>query len=79
MRPPDDQRHMVPHLKDHSTKSICLQICRVVSSIFPDSEIAKDFRWMEQYQRTFEDLKNYVSSPLLLGKPELVKNYSYIW
>ena len=29
----------------------------------------KDFTWTEEYQKTFDDLKQYLSSPPLLTKP----------
>ena len=31
----------------------------------------KDFTWMEEYQKAFDDLKQYLGSPPLLTKPNI--------
>ena len=37
--------------------------------------LRKSFKWTDECQKAFEDLKRYLSSPPLLSHPNQVKNY----
>lgn len=52
----------MPHLEDRGTK--------LMSPILLDSETIKEFSMNREMPKGFDDLKSYLSSPPILGKPD---------